>query len=124
MEKVTLIVTVKNEARTLASLFESIESQTRLPDEVVISDGGSIDGSLKLLRNWKPGFPVHILQKIGNRSIGRNAAIDAATFPIIAIADAGCVLDKDWLKELLRPFAQGADVVAGYYQARAHTSFE
>jgi cellulose synthase/poly-beta-1,6-N-acetylglucosamine synthase-like glycosyltransferase len=43
---------------------------------------------------------------------------------IIAITDAGCTLDKQWLAELVKPFSQKADVVAGYYKAQAKTVFQ
>ncbi|HZZ98435.1 MAG TPA: glycosyltransferase [Candidatus Saccharimonadia bacterium] len=124
MEKVTLIITVKNEANNISELLHSIEAQSTLPDEVVIADGGSTDTTLQILHSWKPNFRVKILKKPGNRSIGRNAAINAASHPLIAITDAGCVLDKSWLTELLKAFAPTVEVVAGYYKALANTSFE
>jgi glycosyltransferase involved in cell wall biosynthesis len=124
MEKISVIITVRNEQKTLPALLHSIEAQTLLPNEVVIVDGDSTDGTVALLRSWKPKFPVQILQKEGNRSVGRNAAIAASHHPIIAITDAGCVLDKDWLRNITKPFSSGAEVVAGYYAPLAKNAFE
>lgn len=124
MEKVTLIVTVKNEAKTIRSLLRSIEQQLRQPDEVIIVDGGSSDETFSILSAWKPKFAFSALNKAGNRSIGRNEAIERAMYSCIAITDAGCVLDSHWLEEIVLPFSKGADVVAGYYASKAATSFE
>ena len=41
--KVPVITTVKNEQTTIGSLLESLVTQTRSPDEVVIVDDGSTD---------------------------------------------------------------------------------
>ncbi len=117
--RVSLIVTVKNEAASLGVLLDSIAAQTRLPDEVVICDGGSTDGTLDALRaRVVTRFPIHVLQQPGaNISQGRNAAIATASGEVIASTDAGVRLDANWLKRLLVPFEQdpGAMVVAGFF---------
>lgn len=125
MDKVTLIITIKNEEKTLLPLLKAIEKQSRLPDEVVIVDGGSSDNSVPLLQAWSPSFPVKILKKPGNRSVGRNAAIAAATNPIIAITDAGCFPEQNWLRFVVEPIQKGSvDIIAGYYRSSAKTPFE
>ncbi|HKY74253.1 MAG TPA: glycosyltransferase [Patescibacteria group bacterium] len=125
MDKVTLIITVKNEEKTLLPLLKAIEKQTRLPDEVVITDGGSSDNTVPLLKAWKPGFPVRVMERSGNRAVGRNAAISTATGSIIAITDAGCFPEPSWFRAVVEPIQKGSvDVVAGYYRANAKTPFE
>ncbi len=125
MEKISLIITVKNEEQTLHSLLLSIEVQSQQPNEVIIVDGKSSDNTLLLLKAWRPNFPVKILQKKGNRSIGRNLAIHQSRYEIIAITDAGCVLDKDWLKNITQPFfKKQTEVVAGYYKPKTETTFQ
>jgi len=47
--RVSVVATVLNEADSLPRLLDSLAAQTRLPDEVVICDGGSPDGPLSLL---------------------------------------------------------------------------
>jgi len=51
VEPVVLIVTVRNEATTIGPLLDSILSGTRIPDEIVVADGGSSDGTLEVLRS-------------------------------------------------------------------------
>lgn len=125
MANISIIITVLNEEQNISRLLHSIEQQTLQPNEVVIIDGGSTDNTLSILQQWRPKFHVIVGQKKGNRSIGRNEAIRQTKNTFIAITDAGCRLDKDWLKQITEPFQdKNIDVVSGYYASDAHTSFE
>ena len=44
--KISLIVTIFNEAQNIELLISSMMMQTRKPDEVVIVDGGSQDNTV------------------------------------------------------------------------------
>ena len=127
MEPVALIVTVRNEAGTVGPLLDSILSGTRVPEEIVISDGGSTDGTWELLCSRAASDPrIRAVQASGNRSVGRNAAVRASKSPIIACTDAGVEVEPEWLDRITRPFAgePGADVVAGFYAPAGDTAFE
>lgn len=124
--KITLISTVFNEEATIMQFLRSISIQTRLPDEIVIVDGGSKDATWKIISTFKfPIKKIKILRKRGNRSVGRNEAVRNATFEIIACSDSGCILDKNWLKEIVKPFESSeAEVIAGYYKGVAKNVFQ
>lgn len=124
--KVSLIATVKNEGEALRPLLDSILYQTRLPDEVVICDGGSTDNTLEILQEYQRWLPLHVLAAPGsNISEGRNRAIAAATGDVIAATDAGVVLAPSWLDELLAPFEAGqAEIAGGWFEADPYTDFE
>lgn len=128
MKKVSLIITVLNEEQTIESLLDSIVSQTILPNEVIIVDGGSTDSTLNKIRSFsKKNKKINIIvkQKKGNRSIGRNYAISLSNSKIIVITDAGCELEKNWLKELLKIYTKTkSTVVAGYYSAKPEDDFQ
>src|SRR5688572_9534588 len=96
---VSLIMTVRNEAKSLPRLLNSILLQTLQPDEVVIADGGSTDGTQAIARSYADRLSLRLLDVPGaNISEGRNAAIRAASHDMIAATDAGVVLDPDWLQ--------------------------
>ena len=48
--KVSLISTVKDAGEHVGEFLAAIAAQTRVPDEIVIVDGGSTDGTLDVLR--------------------------------------------------------------------------
>lgn len=122
--KVSLIITVKNEAASLPALLDSIAAQTRLPDEVVVCDGGSTDGSLEVLRR-ETRFPLQVIERPGsNISQGRNAAIMAASGDVIASTDAGVRLDPRWLEELVGQDVSLSHVVSGFFLPDPQTPFE
>ena len=112
--KVTLISTVLNAADHLPDFLACIRAQERAPDEVVIVDGGSTDGSLSLLREAED---ITLVEAPGaNIARGRNVALGHATHDVIAVADADCAYGPAWLAELLRPIEAGADVSMGWYR--------
>jgi glycosyltransferase involved in cell wall biosynthesis len=125
--KVSLIVTMLNEASTVDDLIKAVEAQTRVPDEIVIVDGGSGDGTLEMLQGWASSHPGVIVKSLpgANISTGRNAAIKEAAGPVIAATDAGCTPEPEWLEELVKPFGtQQVDVVMGFYQPDSRSRFE
>jgi len=125
--KTSFIATVLNEEKTIDRFLESIRIQSVKPDEIIITDGGSRDRTVEKIDAFqkKHSLPLLVLIKKGNRSIGRNTAIKKAKGEIILCSDAGCTLDKDWVRNILKPFKdQTIDVVAGYYQGVAKNLFQ
>jgi len=123
--RVSVVATVLNEAGSLPRLLDSLAIQTRLPDEVVICDGGSTDGTLPLLEA-ESCLSLRVIRRPGaNISQGRNAAIEAATGEVIAVVDAGVRLSPQWLEEIVAPFGDaGIQVVAGFFRPAPQTVFE
>lgn len=126
--KTAFIATIFNEQNTISQLLESLVVQTISPDEVVIVDGGSTDNTVKIVRNWinkHSDIKIILIQKKGNRSVGRNEAIRNASADIILVSDAGCILDKRWVENVISPFNdKSIDIVSGYYELNAETVFE
>ena len=159
--KISFITTVYNEEGTVTEFLDSLLTQSRLPDEIIIVDAESSDRTVAKIRAYfqkyvpvkqnLPGIdlkhPVRVFQfvynggkeitttviiKPGNRSIGRNEAIKRAKGDVIVCSDAGNILDKDWLRNITKPFEdkhlrgdrKSVDVVAGYYQGLAKSIFQ
>jgi len=124
---VSVIATVRNEAQTVHRLLDSLAAQTRSPDEVIIVDGGSNDGTVEVLEKYaaEGALPLKVLSRPGtNISQGRNAAIAEASGEIIASTDAGVRLSPNWLEELVGPFREGVHVVSGFFLPDPETVFE
>ena len=118
---VSVICTVRNEAGSIDELVSGVLSGTRPPEEFVIADAGSTDGTRQRLAELAVDSRLRVLDVPGNRSRGRNAAISAARGPVIACIDGGCIPEPDWLERLVAPFATGARWVGGFYRPRGST---
>ena len=73
-EKLALLVPSFQHKRYLSKLLDSICRQTRKPDETLISDDASTDGSYELLKGWARGRPgVKIFRQPQNQGITENS---------------------------------------------------
>ena len=112
--KVSLVATVKDAGPHIEEFLNSMRAQTRAPDEVIVVDGGSTDGTFETLQQ---ATDVTALSDPGaNIARGRNVAIRAAAHDVVAVTDADCVLAPDWLQRIVEPIEAGADVSAGFYR--------
>ncbi|MFZ5427241.1 MAG: glycosyltransferase [Thermodesulfobacteriota bacterium] len=107
--KVSLIVTVKDAESTIGAFLDSVASQSRKPDEVIVADLGSADRTRALVESHPLGARLETVQ--GNNAEGLNRAISLASGEVMAVSAADCVLDHDWLEMISG--LQGADIVAG-----------
>ena len=100
--EISLVVPVLDEAASLAALIGSIRCQSRAPDEVVLVDGGSTDGTVALADALVAHDPRYRILEAGPATPGRgrNVGIEAATHDWIALTDAGIVLEPGWLAHL------------------------
>jgi glycosyltransferase involved in cell wall biosynthesis len=124
-QRTSLIVTVLDEAGSIGTLLESIARQTYPPDEIVVVDGGSQDGTWQILQSWTTRLPLRCIRAPGaSISRGRNLAIEAARGDLIAATDAGVRLEPDWLERLVGQLRADIEVVGGFFEADADTPFE
>jgi len=116
----TLVSTVFNEAKRLDQTISDLVNQTLQPSEIIIVDAGSTDGTYEALKKWSEHslVSVIVLQKLRcNVAEGRNIAIKAAKYDLIASMDFGCRYDPKWLESIIEPFKdRSIDVVFGAYK--------
>ncbi len=85
---VGLIIPTYNRAEMLGQAIESVLAQSRVPDEIIVVDDGSTDGTWELLQGYPP--PVYAFrQRNRGRSNARNEGIERCG------ADFVCFLDSD-----------------------------
>ncbi len=125
----TMICTLRNEADSIGEFLRSIEQQTQLPDELIIIDGGSDDGTIDSIKHFAETSKLNIrliVEPGCNIAQGRNIAIRNARNDVIASTDAGCTLEKEWFENITKPFEidPTVDVVSGWYEPDARTDFE
>lgn len=132
--KISVIITTYNEAQTIINLLVALKKQKFQPAEIIIVDNISTDGTDQLISQFakkNPKLKIKLISKYSNRSLGRNLAIHKTKYELIAITDAGCIPQKNWLQELYKAYMAGQKkyqvkdlVIAGFYEGEAETIFE
>lgn len=124
---ISVIATVLNEGDNIATWLDSFLRQTRIPDEIIIVDGGSTDNTAQIIRRYAEKLPIKLIIKDGcNISEGRNIAIHHASYDVIAITDAGTRLTDTWVEKITQPLLDDSSlgVSCGFFKADPHTTFE
>ena len=115
MQRVSIVVTAKNEEKNIGELLDSIEKFVNLEEvEVVVVDGGSTDKTMDVISHYS--FVKLVASKC-NISQGRNLGVKNSQGEIIVFTDADCVVAKDWIENILKYFEKGPKlgVVGGPY---------
>ena len=103
--KISIVITVLNEEKTIGGLLDSLLRQSKKADEIIVVDGGSSDRTVQIIKHYqKKDRTIKLLLEKGNIAHGRNCGIEVAGNDIIATTDAGCVPHKDWLERVTEPF--------------------
>ena len=97
-----VVIPAYNSARFIVETLESVRSQSRQPDQVVVVDDGSSDDTSRVVRDWalQTGFELEILRQ-------ENAGVAAARNAGTGRLRTGFVLQLD-SDDLLLPEAMAA----------------
>lgn len=113
--KVSVIIPAYNEIKTVEEIVRRVQA-TGIPEEIVIVDDGSTDGTRDVLKQLDGIGNVRVILR--ERNQGKGAAvmdgIRAAIGEVLLIQDADLEYDPRDFPGLLRPIEEGiADVVYG-----------
>ena len=116
-EKVTVVMAVKNEAKTIKNCLESLSLQTYREVEFIIVDDNSSDETASFIRLSKL-FSLGRLRLIHATGEGKKRAIKQAISEaktnIILTADADVSYPRTWVEAMVSSYLQsGADLVIG-----------
>jgi len=104
--RVSVIITTYNRPDALLLVLQSIESQTKLPEEVIIADDGSDDNTEKLITNYQESSSLNIIhswqEDKGFRAAkSRNKAIAISNFEYIVLVDGDMILHPKFIQDHL-----------------------
>lgn len=111
---VTVLVTLLDDARVERTL-RSLVAQARLPDAVLVADGGSTDGSLDVARRLAAEHPaIRVEHHPGTVAGTRNSALRSLHgTDVVVFLDADQVAPPGWLAALVSPIEKGVADYAG-----------
>ncbi|MFA5862647.1 MAG: glycosyltransferase, partial [Candidatus Thermoplasmatota archaeon] len=119
----SVIVTVRNEARHIADLLDSLVVQEP-PFEVIIVDAMSTDGTDAIVCRYAERFPnIRLVRKDCLRGGGRNLGVAEAKGDVVAFIDGDCIANPFWLQQL-RKTLSASDVSAGKTIQIGYWAFE
>ena len=124
---ISIVVPLRNEERYVERLTRSLLAQDYPTDryEIIVADGGSTDGTLKLLASLDTEGRVRVLQNPGRTApAALNVAIAAARGEIVTRVDGHSYVAPDYLSRIVAVMEEtGASVVGGPVRMDADTPF-
>jgi glycosyltransferase involved in cell wall biosynthesis len=119
--KVSVAMCTFNGAAFVEAQLESILAQSRSPDEIILCDDGSTDGTIDVAKKISSKYPDKIRIIRNERRLGccRNfeSAVSLVTGDIIFLSDQDDFWFPDKVASMLRVFAEDPDVVMAYSDA-------
>ena len=102
---ISVVIPVFIEEKRIIAALSAIQNGSLLPMEIIVVDGGSSDRTVSLVQR---SYPDVILLNNPDRTAaaGRNVGIQKARGDIVAFTDGDCIVDKDWLRNILKHFEQ------------------
>ncbi len=113
--KLSVIIPIYNEVESIREILKRVRA-TKLANEIILVDDGSVDGTRELLKTLDGKGTVRVILHEQNQ--GKGAAVrtglDAAKGDVLLIQDADLEYDPRDYPTLLKPIEEGiADVVYG-----------
>lgn len=99
MSSISVVVPAYNPGELLAETLASLSAQTRQPDEVLVVDDGSTDGSIERVLERFPAVRL-IRQENGGVGAARNGGADHTSGDLLTFLDADDLLRSDALEAL------------------------
>ena len=101
---VSIVIPVYNGAETIAACLESLLKQNYPADayDIIVVENGSTDNTTEIVSQ----YPVRLLHSDERGPApARNMGIGNSKADVVALTDADCIADSNWLSELVKPYA-------------------
>jgi glycosyltransferase involved in cell wall biosynthesis len=110
-----------NGARFLGAQLASIAAQDRPPDELVVCDDGSSDGSVEIVKEFARGAPFSTRLVVNGRNLGSTKnfekAISLCQGAIVVLADQDDVWYRNKLGRMQEAFLRSSEVILAFSDA-------
>lgn len=108
---ISIVIPTYNGEEYIEQTLQSVLSQTRVADEIIISDDNSTDATLRICENYKDKIKIHRNLKGPSGFVnGWNNAISFASGDFISILHQDDLLSPKFLEEIEKAINQHPDV--------------
>ena len=125
--EVSVVVPVRDEEESIRDLINGLLQQTFAPKEILLTDGGSLDGTISIIEEFiEDGSPIKLFREHDSLpGHARNVGAAHASCEWIAFIDAGTIPRADWLEALVAKVKGDAsvDAVYGAFEPTTDTFF-
>lgn len=100
MPTVGVVIPCRNEARWLPRLLDALAAQGRRPDEIVVVDDGSTDGTATVVEEWRRHSDLNVRVIAGPArgvAAAANAGVAALATDIVVRLDGHCLPAADYI---------------------------
>lgn len=98
---VSVIIVTFNEAKTVGSLLNDLQNQTKLANEILVVDGGSEDTTTHVVKKYPTVQLIHSKKGVGYQ---RNVGGKKATGQLLVFLDADVRLPKNYIANITAIF--------------------
>ena len=128
---VSVILCAHNESENLSNYLQALLAQDYPEYEVIVVDDGSEDETRAVIERYMIRDPrLHMTfvpygARVGStKKLALTLAAKAAKYDYLLLTDADCVPEsKDWIREMMKGFGEGKDIVLGfspYFAEKSH----
>ncbi len=112
-KRISIIIPTYQHANTIVRCLESLFSQTRPPDEIIVVDDGSSDATQQILVPYKNSI-ISLVQKNQGAPIARNNGFDRSNGDLVMFCDADVVMKPHMLETLEKGLETHVDASYAY----------
>lgn len=116
--KTSVVMATYNGEKFLKSQFDSILSQTVLPDEIVVVDDGSCDNTIRIIKEYSKRYrelvEFNVVSRSGNLGYIKNFidGIRRASNELIFLCDQDDLWSSNKIQEIKEYFEDNSDMIA------------
>jgi glycosyltransferase involved in cell wall biosynthesis len=103
-KKFSVIIPIYNEIDWVVDFLSSVYNQTRKPDEIIVVDWKSRDGTLDILKKEEEDGKIKLFSFKSNIAEARNFAIKHCKNEIILCTDAWCQIDRHRCENIMKVY--------------------
>jgi GT2 family glycosyltransferase len=111
--EVSVIVASYNSSRTIERCLESLQRQKGAPDYEVLVVDSSTDDTAERVASRFPDVRLFTFAERKYPGDARNAGIARARGAILAFTDADCIVDENWIAEIVKAHESPRPIIGG-----------